>query len=459
MSEPYRLVRPVAFGGLAFEAVNTQTGRRVFVRLCPEVRRVEELVALFSAASCLTCPHTVRILDIGMADLPVPIGYVVTEFVDGPSLDVVIEERQILAQNIAVKLAIQVLAALEEAHASGLTHGNIRASQVLLARGTLGEPIAKLAGFETKQEARGNTDSLQDVFSDLRAAASLLFRLVFGRELGEDRASLEAVAQTAPQLTAVLANALGWGACQYRTPTQFGAALTQVLSQPLRQARQGQVSMLDAVSLGAVYSSRELFPERFRDAAARALVVWVLSDDSALRCEPLSRALDELSSDCEIVRLGPVEQARCFTQLETGECQPPWLILFGAMHVRRAEPLLGYLASCRELCRLLVCERLDADALRVAARNFGVDGCITASGDEASVLGQLSQLLERARSKSHHYDQIRRELRGTLDEVGELSRTASAEDVAEVPSSRSWSMRVMSALDPESRRIQGEVRL
>jgi hypothetical protein len=445
MPEPYKLVRPLSLKGLAFEAQNLTTGRRLFVRLYSDIHQLHELVQRFEGPSQLVSSHSVRVVDIGMVDLPVPIGYSVMEFIEGPSIQAVLEERGVLALHVGLRLATQVLASLEEAHRRGLSHGSVSPKCVLLGRGTLGEPVAKLYGYQATPVVVSESPGLEAVSRDLAAVAQLLCFCLFGRSLSlvdspENRRALVAMTVSSPGLAEILFSALGWGAFQYQSATQFGSALARLPVTSAAGKRRG-LSVLDSAAVGASESVRDIFPSRLRESSLRPLVIWVLADDPALALEANAFALEELTSVCEVRTLTVTEQATVREQVAKGDIPLPWVVLFGESHVERAEPLLALLAASRELSRLLVCSSEDVEAVRRAARFCGIDGCFTRSSSTTTLTHEVARLAERTRAKCRGFDGVRRDLRATLDEVGELSRAAAAEDIAEVPSSRSWSVR------------------
>lgn len=133
------LERPVALKVLAPEVAGDDVARKRFLR---EAR----------AAAKLDHPHIVRILTIGEdEDLP----YIVMEYVPGQSLASRIAEEGALETRQAVRLALQLLDALGEAHAAGLIHRDVKPGNVLLDQS--GDRI-KLADFGL---ARGVADAIR----------------------------------------------------------------------------------------------------------------------------------------------------------------------------------------------------------------------------------------------------------------------------------------------------------
>src|SRR5262249_47233758 len=100
------------------------------------------------ATQCLDSPHVVRSLDFGAEG---PALYLVMEFVPGPSLWDHIEARGRLPEAEAVPLIAQVGHALDEAHARGLIHRDVKPDNILLTA----DGQAKLLDFGLVKDVEG----------------------------------------------------------------------------------------------------------------------------------------------------------------------------------------------------------------------------------------------------------------------------------------------------------------
>ncbi len=98
------------------------------------------------ATATLRGPHVVRVIDTDF--LPDGTPYLVMELVDGPSLFDYLHglEREMPVQE-AVDIAIEILAALGEAHAAGIVHRDLKTPNVMLARVANGRTAAKVLDF------------------------------------------------------------------------------------------------------------------------------------------------------------------------------------------------------------------------------------------------------------------------------------------------------------------------
>jgi len=89
--------------------------------------------------------HVVRILDVDA--LPEGAPYIVMEHLEGQTLHHVTYTRGPLAIEEAVDYAIQILAALAEAHSVGIVHRDLKPANVFLARGAQGVSVVKVLDF------------------------------------------------------------------------------------------------------------------------------------------------------------------------------------------------------------------------------------------------------------------------------------------------------------------------
>ena len=144
-----RLHRAVAIKLLPADAHTSSdpSARRRFVR---EAR----------AAASFSHPHAVAVFDAGDAD---GVLYLVMELVDGPSLATLLAGHRQLGIDEAVRIADQVLQALEAAHRAGIVHRDVKPGNVLITP----DGAAKLADF-------GIAKPLGDLAGNLTATGQLV---------------------------------------------------------------------------------------------------------------------------------------------------------------------------------------------------------------------------------------------------------------------------------------------
>lgn len=78
----------------------------------------------------LSHPNLVHILDVGFHDADIP--FIVFEYIEGQSLDVIIRKKEALDPIRTLKYCRQVADALDYAHSFSITHGNLKPGNILI---------------------------------------------------------------------------------------------------------------------------------------------------------------------------------------------------------------------------------------------------------------------------------------------------------------------------------------
>src|SRR6266496_681214 len=148
----YEIRSQLGEGGMGevYLARDTQLDRDIALKiLTAEVARDQQRLHRFlqeaRAASALSHPNVAHIYEIGEAN---GIHFIAMEYVEGQPLDSKIRGGPVTAGEI-LDIAIQIADALDEAHAKGITHRDIKASNIMItSRGrvkVLDFGLAKLA--------------------------------------------------------------------------------------------------------------------------------------------------------------------------------------------------------------------------------------------------------------------------------------------------------------------------
>jgi serine/threonine protein kinase len=210
LAERYELLRVLGAGGMGavYEATHRAMGKRLAVKvLAPHLSQDAKLVARFRrealAASRLDHENVVRVDDFG-ADVS-GVFFIAMELVDGRGLgDELRATGPMLPERVA-RIGVQLLRALEAAHASRVLHRDLKPQNVMLAQ-KAGRPdvvkvvdfgIAKITVAEpgeaaltlpgtifgtpeymSPEQARGET---LDARSDVYSASVVLWHLLLGR--------------------------------------------------------------------------------------------------------------------------------------------------------------------------------------------------------------------------------------------------------------------------------------
>ena len=131
----YKITRLIGAGGMGvvYEGVDLALSRSVAIKVVsreqgavPGARR--RLRKEARAAAAISHPNIAHIYEVGEAE---NLNYIVMEFVEGEPLDRKFKHRP-LDEHTAVDLAIQIVSALEAAHAKHIVHRDIKPSNIMV---------------------------------------------------------------------------------------------------------------------------------------------------------------------------------------------------------------------------------------------------------------------------------------------------------------------------------------
>jgi eukaryotic-like serine/threonine-protein kinase len=134
---PYEIVAALGAGGMGevWKARDTRLDRIVAIKRLSG-QHSERFEQEARAIAALNHPHICQIYDVGP-------DYLVLEYVEGQPL------RGPLPTDEAVRLALQIASALEEAHRQGILHRDLKPANIMVTvrSGPSGAPVAKLLDF------------------------------------------------------------------------------------------------------------------------------------------------------------------------------------------------------------------------------------------------------------------------------------------------------------------------
>jgi serine/threonine-protein kinase len=147
----YRVERILGRGamGSVWFATHTTLGHAVAVKFIhPDLARSAQARRRFEteakAAAKLRSRHVAQVIDQGVSDTEQP--YIVMEFLEGHSLESVIEARGALPPQEVLVIIEQAARALENAHRAGVVHRDLKPDNIMLAT----DPEAKPYGYTVK---------------------------------------------------------------------------------------------------------------------------------------------------------------------------------------------------------------------------------------------------------------------------------------------------------------------
>ncbi len=146
--------------GVVLEATHLLLSERVAVKLLlPHAVEDPEHRARFfreaQAAARINSPYVAKVRDVGELESSEP--YIVMEFLEGTTLDDLLESEGALSIERTAQLALQACEGLATAHVAGVIHRDIKASNLFLAKAPDGSPLLKLLDFGISKLNRGNS--------------------------------------------------------------------------------------------------------------------------------------------------------------------------------------------------------------------------------------------------------------------------------------------------------------
>jgi serine/threonine protein kinase len=139
----YKILDRIGRGRMAgvYKAIH-QLGQVVAIKVLPPSRSKDpHLLARFVRESRLALrlkhPNVVRAFQVGQAN---GLHYLVMEYLEGETLDEVLQRRRRLPPTEAVRLIHQALLGLEHIHDEGLVHRDLKPSNLMLVHGGAGTP-------------------------------------------------------------------------------------------------------------------------------------------------------------------------------------------------------------------------------------------------------------------------------------------------------------------------------
>jgi len=306
----YRLIRLIAEGGMAkvYLAEKEGVGTRCAVKvLASDLAKQENFVRRFvreaRTLAKLSHPNIVPVIDIGktMDDRY----YIVMAFVDGVTVDDIIEERGRLPESEALRLVLQVVDALDYASERGIVHRDIKPSNIIvdedgcarlcdfgLAKPLSGEQDVTVAGlvmgtpeYLSPEQAHGRVDV--DIRSDIYSLGASLYHMVIGYPPFEGKTVQETAAMHITEelripddadITPATKSLIKWMMRKSpderpQTPKDVKGAIERILS---GKTHSPMASTTAVILRRAGQKIRQLFESRFALTVAAAIIAAFL---------------------------------------------------------------------------------------------------------------------------------------------------------------------------------------
>jgi serine/threonine protein kinase len=205
----YQIERQLGKGGMGavFLATHVGTGRNVALKIImPQFMQQDEFIERFRrearAAGRLRHPNVVDVTDFGFAHLGNErVAYLVMEYLDGCTLDEVLEEEERLPLPWVVDILEQTCSAVEEAHQQGIIHRDLKPDNIWLEPNRRGGFTVKVLDFGIAKLEECGPES-EDTNFDASAATlighSVRDTHIHPRPVSEDAATLITGGSAAP---------------------------------------------------------------------------------------------------------------------------------------------------------------------------------------------------------------------------------------------------------------------
>ncbi|MEZ4300485.1 MAG: serine/threonine-protein kinase [Polyangiaceae bacterium] len=399
-----------------YDATHMELGRQVAVKVYRTLQpaHVARLRRELPSLAVLRHPSNVRVLDTGsFASKGMEQPFLVMERVRGVPLSTVLAKTGAFAWQRAVALGAAILDGLAEAHAVGMLHRQLTPEHVLVTQQETRRESVKIISYriaDADTEGSGPIlPSLPDPRyvapeimrggapnerSDLFGAAVILHEMLLGRAPDDPRGQGGRPVPSVPHLPVEVIEILR-RALAIDPRERFDSAGDMAAA--LLDARAAAESLGD----GSPTSAR-------RELRATGLpVIWCLTGDPALRRPCVIEALDSLRGAARVEELSADQRSSLATSLAAGDTPPPWVVVFGGMHVILEDPLLAALSTEPEVSRIMVSTHQNAEILEGAINYAGLDQHITLPSNATLVREALTRMVSRSAAARRFCDDLR----------------------------------------------------
>ena len=425
-----------------YDATHLELGRLVAIKVyrAAQARELARLKRDLPGIALLRHASNTRVLDWGQTTAgPEGLPFLVMERVRGPTLRALLTKHGRLPWRRAVDVVVAVLEGIGEAHTVGILHRHLTPDHVLVPGADTRREGVKIIGYRVAEGAPEGSEprhlglpdpayTAPEVMrgapvgepNDLYSAAAILHECVLGAPPDAFRGAARHDVQQSfppdagppepcdddllakpeepipPQLADIMRRAISVDPNE-----RFDSAATFVTALLAAAAPDKHHGSLTEEMEGRVSFSQQ----RLRSTGQP--VVWFLVGDPALRKPPVTEVMQRLRSTVRVEEISSDQGAMLAARLRGEEELPPWVVVFGGMHVILEDPLLALLARAPEVSRVLISTHANLELLEGAINFCGLDHQITLPAAPAEVLSAVDRMVARSGAARRYYDDLR----------------------------------------------------
>jgi hypothetical protein len=379
----------------------------------------------------------------------------------GKTLRDLLRRQRRLDPVLAVRIALDVVDALRSCHERGIVHGDVKPENILVSE-TNGRVHAMLIDFGAASVASDAGAELQpmttplyaaperlegakpSVSSDVYSLACVVYEAVCGkapRALSAEGSlvALDEVVPTSADLARLLDAGLSSDPKRRPASAQaFADALgglqvdelvaTGGLGGDAAPAQQ-DLDTLELAEISAdppqeAMASRPWVGDHSGLLSVTIPTVWLFSGDPGTDQARVVDAAEMLSERYRVEWLDADARANKRVELLSG-VEPPWVIVFGDLHVLLGEPLLEEARRQGETSRLLISTHANWELLDTSVNACGLHAQLCLPSDTRGIVERIDAMVERARELRRSYDGLRLALRDAEEDLSALQQHSS----------------------------------
>ncbi len=417
-----------------------------------------------SALALLHSPHVPLLYTTGeLDDGSGKLGYLVYELIEGTSLAQTLRLERRLEPSMALRMALQMLVALGDAHRQGLVHGDVKPDNILLA-----EPAHGADRFVLQEFGSGRTSSpprsgvmakvvnspkytapevkqgmAPTPASDLFALGCVLFEALSGEHPSWDEGGrlvrqLAEIVPAHPDLSRTLTKSMAAEpSARFETAQDFATVLLaldvdEVVSFGVAETTicKGPAETVDTVDMTQPRMDLPL-PESVRHRLAGVSKpvllsthrprVWVFGGDPAIDQPQIEVAVGTLLERYDVMVLDAPQREQWLGHV--GDLELPWVVVFGDLHTLVEEPLLHELSLRGETARVLVSTHENVEMLSASVNAAGLDGQVHVADRADALVTMIDVMIERVRGTRIQYDGLRLAVADAQADIEQLHQT------------------------------------